>query len=338
MKQIWITKAGPPEVLEVREAANPTARTGEVRIRVAASGVNFADIMGRMGIYRDAPDIPYVPGYEVAGTIDQVGQGVTGLKEGDEVVAATRFGGYSDVVSVPHRQVFRRLEWMSVEDGAALPVNYLTAYLALIVMGSLRKGDLVLIHGAAGGVGVAALDICRIVGAETLGTASPQKHDFLRERGLDHPIDYRNRDYGHVVQELTDGRGVQLILDSLGGKHWQKNYRLLMPTGRVVHFGGSSMAPEKTRSILSLVRGLLSVPFYTPLRLMNDNKGVLGVNLGHLWEQTEMLQAGMTQIFEWYDEALFRPHVDRTFSFAQAAAAHNYIQERKNVGKVLLVP
>lgn len=338
MKQIWITKAGPPEVLEVREAANPTARTGEVRIRVAASGVNFADIMGRMGIYRDAPDIPYVPGYEVAGTIDQVGQGVTGLKEGDEVVAATRFGGYSDVVSVPHRQVFRRLEWMSVEDGAALPVNYLTAYLALIVMGSLRKGDLVLIHGAAGGVGVAALDICRIVGAETLGTASPQKHDFLRERGLDHPIDYRNRDYGHVVQELTDGRGVQLILDSLGGKHWQKNYRLLMPTGRVVHFGGSSMAPEKTRSILSLVRGLLSVPFYTPLRLMNDNKGVLGVNLGHLWEQTEMLEAGMTQIFEWYDEALFRPHVDRTFSFAQAAAAHNYIQERKNVGKVLLVP
>lgn len=338
MKQIWITKAGPPEVLEVREAPDPTARTGEVRIRVGACGVNFADIMGRMGIYRDAPDIPYVPGYEVAGTIDQVGQGVTDLKEGDEVVAATRFGGYCDLISVPHRQVFRRLEWMSVEDGAALPVNYLTAYLALVVMGSLRTGNRVLIHGAAGGVGLAALDICRIVGAETFGTASPQKHDFLLERGLDHPIDYRNRDYAHVVQELTDGQGVNLILDPLGGKHWQKNYRLLMPTGRVVHFGGSSMAPEKTRSLLSLARGLLSVPFYTPLRLMNENKGVLGINLGHLWEYSGMLREWMSQIFEWYDEALFRPHVDRTFSFRQAAAAHSYLQERKNVGKVLLVP
>ena len=338
MKQIWITKAGPPEVLSLQETTDPTARSGEVRIRVKASGVNFADITGRMGMYRDAPDIPYVPGYEVAGTIDQVGQGVTGLKEGDEVFAATRFGGYSDLICVPYRQVFRRLEWMSAEDGAALPVNYLTAYLALIVMGSLRPGNRVLIHNAAGGVGLAALDICRIVGAETLGTASPQKHDFLIERGLEHPIDYRNRDYEPVVQELTNGRGVHLILDSLGGKHWLKNYRLLQPTGRVVHFGASSMAPDKTRSLAAILRALISLPIYTPISLINANKGVLGVNVGHLWEYVEMQREWMAQIVEWYDEALFRPHVDRTFSFAQAAAAHDYIQDRKNKGKVLLIP
>lgn len=338
MKQVWITKAGSPDVLAVRDAVDPVAHTGEVRIRVAASGVNFADITGRMGLYGDAPDIPYVPGYEVAGTIDQVAQGVSGLQEGDQVVAATRFGGYSDLVCVPYRQVFRRLQWMSAEDGAALPVNYLTAYLALVVMGSLRQGNRVLIHSAAGGVGLAALDICRIVGAETLGTASPQKHAFLLERGLAHAIDYRNRDYERVVQELTKGEGVDLILDSLGGKHWQKNYRLLRPTGRVVHFGGSSMAPAQTRSLLSIIRGLVTVPFYTPLKLMDANKGVIGVNLGHLWEHTEMLRAWMEQIFEWYDEALFRPHVDRTFPFERAAEAHAYIQSRQNVGKVLLVP
>jgi NADPH:quinone reductase-like Zn-dependent oxidoreductase len=291
-----------------------------------------------MGMYGDAPDIPYVPGYEVAGTIDQVGQGVTGLREGDKVLAATRFGGYSDVISVPHRQVMPRLEWMSAEDGAALPVNYMTAYLALIVMGSLRPGNRVLIHNVSGGVGLAALDICRIVGAETLGTASPHKHEFLRERGLEHAIDYRNRDYEKVVLELTDGAGVHLVLDPLGGKHWRKNYRLLHPTGRLVHFGVSSMAPEKSRSILAVLRGLLSVPFHTPIKLMNENKGVLGVNIGHLWEHVEMERKWMAQIFEWYDEALFRPHIDRTFAFGQAAAAHHYIQDRKNIGKVLLVP
>ena len=338
MKQIWITKAGPPEVLSVREGAEPNARNGEVRIRVEASGINFADILGRMGMYGGAPDIPYVPGYEVAGTVDQVGQGVTDLKEGDEVLAVTRFGGYTDVVCVPHRQVVPRLEWMSAEDGAALPVNYLTAYAALLVMGSLRPENRVLIHSAAGGVGLAALDICRIVGAETIGTASPHKHDFLREHGLDHAVDYRNRDYEQAVLELTAGQGVHLVLDPLGGKHWRKNYRLLHPTGRVVHFGGSSLAPEKTRSLLTILRELITLPIYTPITLINANKGVLGLNLNHLWDQVEMQREWLAQIFEWYDEALFRPHVDRTFSFAQAAAAHHYIQDRKNIGKVLLVP
>ncbi len=322
----------------MREAGAPTARTGEVRIRVEAAGVNFADVLGRMGVYPDAPDIPYVPGYEVAGVVDAVAQGVPDLKEGDAVLALTRFGGYADHVCVPHKQVFRRLEWMSAEDGAALLVNYLTAYQALVVMGSLNKGERVLIHGVAGGVGLAALDISRIIGAETFGTSSPHKHDFLRERGLEHPIDYRNYDYEEVVADLTAGEGVQLVLDPLGGRHWKKNYRLLMPTGRVVHYGISSLAPAKRRSLLDVLRGLLYTPFYSPIRLMNENKGVIGFNLGRLWEQVDLQRPWVEQIVRWYDEALFRPHVDRVFKFRDAADAHNYIQDRKNVGKVLLAP
>lgn len=338
MKQIWISKAGTPEVLQIQKAPDPLPRSGEVRIRGEASGVNFADVLGRMGIYRDGPKIPYVPGYEVAGVVDAVGQGVPDLKEGDKVFAATRVGGYSDVVCVPHKQVFKRLDWMSAEDGAALPVNYLTAYMALVVMGALQAGDKVLIHGAAGGVGLAALDICKIVGAEIYGTASPKKHDFLLEHGLHYPIDYRNQDYEQVVNDLTGGRGVQLVLDRLGGRHWIKNYRLLMPTGRLIHVGISSAVTGKRRSLLELLRTLIMVPFYTPLKLMNDNKAVAGVNLAHLWQYADVLRVWMRQIVNWYDEALFRPYIGRQFRFEQAAAAHHYIQDRQNIGKVLLIP
>lgn len=322
----------------MQEAADPTPGNGQVRIRVAASGVNFADLTGRMGMYGDAPDIPYVPGYEVAGVIDQVAQGVGDWQEGDEVLALTHFGGYSDVVCVPHKQVFRRLAWMPAEDGAALPVNYLTAYMMLVVMGSVRSGDRVLIHGAGGGVGIAALDICNILGAETIGTASAHKHDFLLERGLSHAIDYRERDYEPVVKELTGGKGVQAALDPLGGKHWRKNYRLLAPAGRLVHFGVSSMVGGERRSWRRMLKSLLHLPFYTPIRLMNANKAVIGVNLGRMWQRAAMMGEWMRQIIAWYDEALFRPQVDRIFPFTQAAEAHRYLQARQNVGKVLLVP
>ncbi|MFQ5399852.1 MAG: medium chain dehydrogenase/reductase family protein [Anaerolineae bacterium] len=338
MRQVWIARAGPPDTLEVREAADPVPRVGEVRIRVEASGVNFADILGRMGLYKGGPPIPYVPGYEVAGVIDAIGQGVPDLREGDKVFAATRFGGYTDVACVPHLQVFKRLDWMTVEDAAALPVNYLTAYIALLVMGSLRPGDRVLIHSAAGGVGLAAVDICRIVGAEAIGTASPHKHSFLLERGLKHVIDYRNEDYERAVMDLTAGKGVNLVLEAMGGIHWVKNYRLLMPTGRLVHFGISSAAPGKTRSLLAVARMLVQLPFYHPIKLMNDNRAVMGVNLNNLWEQMDMMRDWMRQIVAWYDEALFRPHIHRTFRFSKAAEAHHIIQDRKNIGKVLLIP
>jgi NADPH:quinone reductase-like Zn-dependent oxidoreductase len=338
MKQIWITRPGGPAVLQLQDAPDPIPRSGEVRIRVEVSGVNFADILGRMGLSRNAPAMPYVPGYEVAGVIDAVAQGVADLKEGDAVFAATRFGGYSDVVCVPARQVFKRLEWMTAGHGAALPVNYLTAYAGLVVMGSLRAGDRVLIHGAAGGLGLAALAICKIMGAETYGTASAAKHDFLREQGLHHPLNYHNPDYERVIHEITAGQGLHLVLDTLGGIHWHKNFRLLAPTGRLVYAGVSAIAPGKRRSWPAALRWLLKLPFYTPLQLMNANKAIIGVNLGKLWDQAEMQRAWMRQIIAWYDDALFRPHIDRIFKFSEAAEAHDYIQDRKNCGKVLLAP
>ena len=309
-----------------------------MRIRVAACGVNFDDIRGRKGLLDNTPPLPFVPGFEVAGVIDAVSQGVNTVQEGDQVFALTPFGGYADTVCVPQHLVFKRLAWMSAADGAALPFNYLTAYAALLVMGSLRQGSRVLIHAAAGGVGLAAIDIGRIVGAEMFGTASSEKHAFIRERGLQHPIDYHHVDYEKEIREQLRGGGLDLILEPLGGPHWGKSYRLLNPTGRVIHYGTSAIVRGKARAWRNLPLLVRTLPLYTPLRLIADNKGVGGFDLTRLWQETDLLQHWMTQLIDWYDEARFRPHVDREFPLAGAADAHRYIQERQNVGKVLLRP
>lgn len=339
MRQIWITRVGPPEVLELREAPDPSPAPGEVRIRVRASGINFADVMARIGIYPDAPKLPAVVGYEVAGDVDAVGAGVE-RRAGERVFATTRFGGYSDVVCVAERMAIPIPEGMTYDEAAAIPVNYLTAYQMLVQMGSIKKGERVLVHSAAGGVGLAAIDICNVYGAEVLGTASPSKHEMLRERGVRHTIDYRSQDYESEVKRLTAGKGVHLVLDAMGGEHWRKGYRCLAPTGRLVMFGLSNAAAGKTRSFLALAKTLLRLPFFSfpPPRLMNDNKALIGVNLGHMWAEEELLGAWLAQILEWCAQGKVKPTVGARFAFTDAPAAHHFIQDRKNIGKVVLVP
>lgn len=338
MRQIWIPKTGEPSVLTLREAPDPEAGAGEVRIRVAAAGINFADILARMGLYPDAPKLPTVVGYEVAGTIDQVGAEVEGRVAGERVVALTRFGGYSDVVTVPVQQVVPLTDSLDFESAAALPVNYLTAWLMLVHLGNVRAGNRVLVHAVAGGVGQAALQICRHFGAEVIGTASGGKHDRLRELGVAHCIDYRNQDFEAEVARITDGRGVDIALDAVGGESFSKSYRSLAPLGRLYVFGASSMAPGTRRSLWRVVRQLWRMPTFKPLDLMNRNRGVHGVNLGHLWRQAEALQAMLARIVELTERGTLEPVVDRIFPFAEAGDAHAYIQARRNFGKVLLTP
>ena len=222
MRQIWITKIGPPEVLEVKEAPDPEPKAGEVRIRVEASGVNFADIMGRLGLYPDLPPIPVVPGYEVSGHIDAVGEGVAPNWAGRDVLAATRFGGYADTICVPIKQVFARPPGMSALEAASIPVNYFTAWQLIVVMGGLKANETVLIHSAGGGVGIAATQIAKHIGAQVIGTASAAKHAELRALGTDHLIDYRTEDFETRTREITNGHGVELILDAVGGEFMEE--------------------------------------------------------------------------------------------------------------------
>ncbi len=206
----------------------------------------------------------------------------------------------------------------------------------LFQVGLLRPFDKVLIHMAAGGVGLAAIQLCRTVeGVEIFGTASLTKHDYLRQAGVQHPIDYRSIDYAPEVRRLTAGKGVQLILDPLGGKNWSKGYQLLAPTGQLIAFGWSSMVSGERRDLLRVLSELLSIKRFSPVSLMNDNRTVSGVNLGHLWDERELLSREMRSLLRLLEEGKIAPRVDRVFPLSAGAEAHRYIQERRNIGKVL---
>jgi len=344
MRQVWIPRTGSPDVLEVREAADPEPGPGQVLVAVDAAGINFADILARQGLYPDAPPLPAVVGYEVAGRVGAVGDGVTTVAVGDPVVVLTRFGGYASHVVVPEAAVFPRPAGMTADTAAAIPVNYLTAFQMMVVMGSVRHARelggrrvRVLVHGASGGVGTACADLGRIYGVELFGTASPGKHDYVRQRGYDHAIDYRHDDFVAEIQSLTDGKGVDLVLDAIGGKHWARSLDALAPSGRLVAFGVSSVTGGGR---MAMARMALGIPWLrtTVLALINANKGVLGVNLGHLWHAQDRVAGWMRVLLSYAEAGKLRPHVDRVFPFAEAAEAHRYIEDRKNEGKVILRP
>ena len=338
MRQIFIIGRGGVDKLQLREAADPQPAQGEVRIRVRASGVNFADVLARQGLYPDAPPLPCVVGYEVAGVVDAAGPDVGQDWLGREVLALTRFRGYADTVVVPVSQVFAKPAALGFEQAAAIPVNYLTVWQLMVAVGGLSRDETVLIHNAGGGVGLAAIDVGRHIGATLIGTASSGKHAFLKARGLHHAIDYRGGDWVPELQRLTEGRGVELVLDPLGGGHWKKSYRALRHTGRLGMFGASTLSGSGLARPLAFLKLALNLPLFNPVSLMSDNRSVFGVNLGHMWHENAKVRAWMESLLRGVGEGWVRPHVDKAFPLAQAGEAHAYIEQRRNIGKVVLVP
>jgi len=333
-----ITKAGSANVLAVQSFPTPTPKDNEVIIETKACGINFADILARQGLYPDAPPLPTCVGYEYSGIVTKTGSSVDKKWEGKAVFGLTRFHGYADTVCVPVDQVFEKPESLSFEQAAAIPVNYLTAWQLLTVMGALTADDSILIHNVGGGVGLAALEIAKHVGATVYGTASPGKHEFLKQKGLDHAIDYRNKNWESELKTLTNGRGVELIIDPIGGNHWRKSYRSLRSTGRLGMFGISAASDSSWKGKIKLIKTAFQMPFFHPINLMNTNKAVFGVNMGNLWHENAKISQWMHHILEGVKEGWISPHVDQSFSFDQAAEAHQYIEDRKNKGKVILIP
>lgn len=336
MRQVIIASYGGPDQLRVREAPDPIPGAGQVRIRVRAAGVNFADVLARQGLYPDAPKPPCVVGYEVSGVVDAAGPQVDADWLGREVFALTRFGGYADSVVVPVGQVFGKPASLSYEQAAALPVRYLTAWQLLVVMGALSREETVLIHNAGGGVGLAAVDVAAHIGARIFGTASPAKHAFLKERGVHEAIDYRTGDWTAEVGRLTEGRGVELVIDPLGGAHWRKSWKVLRSTGRLGMFGISTASATGVGGRLRLLKVGLGMPWFNPVALMNQNRSAFGVNVGHMWGETGKVSAWMQDLLQGVDEGWVRPHVDRTFPLQDAGAAHEYLEQRRNIGMVVL--
>jgi NADPH:quinone reductase-like Zn-dependent oxidoreductase len=343
MRAVVITKHGGPEVLQVQEMPDPPVGPGEVRITVKAAGINFADTVARVGLYPDAPSVPCVVGYEVAGEVESVGEGVEDHKPGDRVLAGTRFKGYAELVTVPSEMVYSLPKKLSFEQGAAFPVNYATAQAGLVTMGGLEQGDRALIHAAAGGVGIAAIQIAKLRGAEVFGTASPSKHDAIREQGVDHAIDYRSQDFAEEVMRITDGEGVDVILDALGPTSARKGYRILRAGGCLILYGASEVSTGEKRNLVAAGRAALKAPFATlpwwkSIGVMNENKGMFGLNMLHWWDQEGSLDRVLQPLLPQLEKGDLQPVVAEAFPFEQAPDAHRFIAERRNIGKVVLVP
>ena len=332
MHAVVITKHGGPEVLQVQERPDPALGPGEVRIEVAASGINFADVMARMGLYKDAPDTPCVVGYEVAGTVLELGEGVESFAPGQRVLAGTQFGGYASEVVVPADDVVELPERLSFEQGAAIPVNYATAWAGLIGYGNLQPGERVLVHSAGGGVGIAATQIAKRFGAEVYGTASPSKHERCREIGVDRALDYTRPGWEKGIGNFD------IVLDAVGGKSFRTSYDLLTPGGRLVAFGASSVVSGERKNIPAALKAVLRMPRFNLIKQMQDSKAVIGLNMLTLWKDRGTLRPWIEPLTAMLADGTIDPVVAGTFPFEKAGEAQTMIVERRNLGKVVLTP
>ncbi len=332
MRAVLISKHGGPDVLQVQERPEPSLAPGQVRIEVAAAGINFADVMARMGLYPDAPKPPCVVGYEVAGTVLELGEGVEGLSPGERVLAGTQFGGYASQVAVPAADVVPLPESLSFEQGAAVPVNYATAWAALVGYGNLQPGERVLVHSVGGGVGIAATQIAKRAGAEVWGTASPSKHARCLELGVDRVLDYTSPGWERGLPPFD------VILDAIAGESFRRSYRQLRAGGRLVAFGASSLVSGQRRNLLSAARTVVRMPRFNLIKQMSESKSVLGLNMLTLWKDRGTLEPWIAPLREMLDDGTIAPVVAGAFPFERAGEAQSMIVERRNLGKVVLTP
>ncbi len=319
-------------MLQTRERPDPSLGKGEVRIAVAAAGINFADVMARIGIYPDAPKPPCVVGYEVAGTILELGEGVEGLTHGQRVLAGTKFGGYASQVVAAAGDVVPLPEELTFEQGAAIPVNYATAWAGLIGYGNLQPGERVLVHSAGGGVGIAATQIAKRYGAEIYGTASPAKHARILELGVDHALDYTRDGWEQGLPKFD------LIMDAVGGKSLRRSYNLLRAGGRLVAFGASAAVSGEKRNLVSGLGTVLRMPRFSMIKQISESKAVIGLNMLSLWKDRQTLSPWIEPLRELMADGTVKPVVAGAFSFEDAGEAQRMITERRNVGKVVLTP
>lgn len=338
-RRLIYRRFGEVDVLQLQSQPTQSAGTGEVRIAVAYAGVNYADVIARRGFYKWAPPPPTCVGFEVAGTVIEVGPGVSTRAVGDRVMAVTRFGGYADEVVVEAERTWKVPAHKSLSEAAAVPAVGITAYHALYDVARIRAGDSILIQAVAGGVGLTALQLCKHTGLQTYGTASsPEKLALAGDHGLDHGIDYAHEDFEYALLQLTGGRGVDRVLDSLGGQGLRKGYRCLAPGGLLVTIGAAQVAPPD-RNPLSMLRAGVELArggLFHPFDLIERNRGIAGVQVLLLWDDLPLLDRAMGEIVELWEAGVLRPHIDRVVDLQDAAVAHTLLQSRASRGKLLL--
>ena len=336
MKAIVLKKYGSArDAFEFREVKDPVAGPGQVQIKVAFTGLNFADVMAVKGLYKEAPPLPCILGYDVAGTISEIGEGVTGFQKGDTVIAATRFGGYAERAVTDARAVTKIPPEWNPANAIAFTTQYCTAYFSAGEMMNLHKGDKVLVQSAAGGVGIALVQYAKYKGCEVFGTAgSEEKLAFLKELGVDHPINYNKEDFADVIKRITNARGLDAIFDAVGGASVSKGIKLLAAGGRLVCYGASVLSSKKG---LAKLKAGLAFGFYHPAMLMMPSKSIIGVNMLKVADsKPAMMQHCLESVVELAKQGVFKPKDSIIFPAAEITKAHEMLANRKSMGKVVL--
>jgi NADPH2:quinone reductase len=332
-----VTAYGGPEVLQLQEVPDPTPGPGQVRVRVRAIGLNFADIFGRLGVYPGTPKPPFVPGMEFAGDVIDVGEGSTLLTPGSRVMGYSKLGSHAEQVVLSEKMAICFPPSMSYEEAASFLVTNLSAYHGIIRLANLRKGEKLLVHAAAGGVGLAAVQLGKYLGAEVFGTAGTQEKAALaRSYGADHVFDYTKVNFEPRIRVITKRYGVDVVMDSVGGEVFKKSWQLLAPMGRYVLYGVSAVTGKgaisriKAAGVFSLMR-----PVFPP-SLLSANKGIFGFNLGLLKDKEDYFREAIMELMRWQQQGILKTLIGKVFPFDEIVEAHRFLQGRESVGKVVI--
>ncbi|ASF38334.1 quinone oxidoreductase [Halobacillus halophilus] len=323
MKAIQFKEYGGPEVLESVQVEDPALGEGEVKIKVTAIGVNYADTARREGAYVVPTPLPFIPGAEVAGVVEQTGKGADQFKKGDRVVTLIGSGGYAEYVVTKESNLIPVPEELDDENAVAIPLQGLTAYHLLTTMGRLEKGETVLIHAAAGGVGSLAVQLAKHYGAEVIATASSEeKLNLAKELGADHTVNYTNPNWRDEVMEATDGRGVDIALEMAGGDIFHETVKCMRSFGRLVVYGVASGNP----------------PQMYPSGLMNRNLSVIGFFLPQIMKKPVLFEKSLKELLKLVNTGELKLTVGGVYNLDEAAHVHEILQARKTKGKLVLKP
>ena len=336
MKSVILTKYGAPEVLKVKEFKDIEPSDNQVRIKVHYAGINFAEIMARMKLYPGGPKPGAVLGGEVSGVIDKIGDNVQGLSIGEKVMGLSLNGSYSSQVCVDADAIIPLPNNFNLDEAAAFPVTYITAYMMMFDLGNLQENDTFLVHGAGGGVGTAAIQLAKTKNIKIIGTSSSWKHDRLMKMGVDKCIDYNLDNTEKEIMDFTNDKGVDLAIDPVGAKNWKLSYKVLAKMGKLIIYGDQNLVKGDKLKPLVAMKEMYLMPKYKPMDLMANNKAVMGYHLGRFKGHEWKVQRSIKNLIRLVNDNDLHPIIDSKFSFEDAPKAHRHIQSRKNFGKVLL--
>jgi NADPH:quinone reductase-like Zn-dependent oxidoreductase len=335
MRAVVLKRHGGPAVLRVSELPDPTPGPGQVAVRVKTIGLNFAEVLSRKGLYGWAPSMPYTPGMEAFGEIVALGPGAA-RSVGEAVIVGTKYGAYAEMMVVDQAQALPAVEGWSAEENAAFAVNYMTAWIALHKMARLRPDDTVLVQAAAGGVGTAAVQLAGRFGCTVYGTAgADEKIAMLEELGITAAVNYRTTDFEEEIRRMTGGRGVDVVVEVVGGEVFRKSVRLLAPFGRVLVVGFAGYNLKKWNP-LSWYRTWRDVPKAGIVEMSERSFGIMASHLGYLLQDPDLVRAAWAELTSFVTRHGIKPVVGHVMPFTEIAEAHRLMESRNSRGKIVL--